>query len=296
MASQRVLLVTALMIGVLVANLSAGSAVAVVSPVVHGGDTADVSVVDVVPANRSNLSGVHTVEAGSAVHLRGTTNRRPDDNAIDVSVVDGPDADRFGFAIVRSWGTDGVWTARLDVPATVTPGTYTLAVRVGEERDVQKFEVVERKRAALGNATRGDAAVRVTGVTLPDGGYVEIRAADAVVAHSTYLAPGAHDDVSVPLDAPGRGDLRAVAVLGTPDSARDPYRREGAIVSVPVEGASPTATATPTTRPTPSPSTPSTPASTGSPTATATPTTERSAPGFGFLGALIALVIGARMG
>jgi hypothetical protein len=251
-----------------------------------------VAIDDVVAANRSNRSGVH---AGDTLLVRGTTNRRPEDNAIDVSVVDGPDADRFGFAVVRSWGTDGVWSARLDVPENVIPGAYTLEVRIGGETDVETFEVVER-RAALGRASwsvTGDehgATVVVGNVTLPNGGYVEIRDGGGVVGRSDYLAPGRHDRIAV--DADVTPDARAVAVRGAPERVGDPYRRGGDVVAVPVRGvpvrpppttAAPTATVT-TTRA----ETPTLPAT---PPATPRSTTGGSAPGFGILAAVLALVL-----
>jgi len=262
-----------------------------------------IAVVDVVSADGPNRSGVHPVEVGSTLVVRGTTNRRPDDNAIDVTVTDGPDADRFGFAVVETWGYDGVWTVRLAVPATITPGTYTLSVRVDDETDVQPFEVVERRPAAIGRATLSDATRTVAGesvpagaaavrnVTLPDGGYVEIRRGDALAGRSAYHATGSHAVVVVPVDGvDAESDLRAVAVRGTPDAADDPYRRNrtavAVAVSLPPVGPTTTPTRTPTASPTPSPIT-------QPPSSTATPApTTGSGPGFGVLAALLAVVAG----
>jgi hypothetical protein len=268
-----------------------------------------VAVVDVGPANESNRSGVSPVEAGSTLLIRGMTNRRPDDNAMDVSVIDGPDADRFGFVVVESWGYDGIWTARLPVPANATPGTYLLEVRVDGDSDVQPFEVIERRPAAVGRASLSDAtrtvagesvppgAVAVRNVTLPDGGYVEVRDGDALAGRSTFLAPGRHAVVVVPVEGVDAGsDLRAVAVRGVSDSVGEPYRRNGTpvavTVSLPPVGPTPTATPvpTPTASPTPISITPR-----SSPTATPTPTTG-AGPGFGALVSLLAVVaaLGAR--
>jgi hypothetical protein len=268
-----------------------------------------VAIVDAGPDNDSNRSGVRPVEAGSTLLIRGTTNRRPDDNAIDVSVIDGPDVDDFGFVVVESWGYDGVWTARLPVPANATPGRYLLEVRVDGDSDVQPFEVVERRPATLGRASLRDAARAVAGesvppgavavenVTLPDGGYVEVRDGDALAGRSVVLAPGRHAVVVVPVEGVDAGsDLRAVAVRGVSDSVGEPYRRNGTpvavTVSLPPVGPTPTATPvpTPTASPTPISITPR-----SSPTATPTPTTG-AGPGFGALVSLLAVVaaLGAR--
>lgn len=267
-----------------------------------------ITVVDVVPVDSPNRSGVHPVEPGSTLVVRGTTNRRPDDNAIDVTVTDGPDADRFGFAVVESWGYDGVWTARLAVPADITPGTYTLSVQVDGESDVQTFEVVERRPAAIDRASLSDTGrvvagesvppghVAVENVTLPDGGYVEIRDAGVLVGRSPYLAPGVHAVVAVPVEDIDAGSaLRAVAVNGTADSVGDPYRRNGTAVAVPVSlppaGLAPTATATATPTATPTPS--STPSAT---VATTPETTTGAGPGFGVVAVVVALVVAPLVG
>jgi len=242
----------------------------------------DVSIVDVVPENRSELTGVHTVEVGSTLLVRGATNRRDDRTAIDVTVTDGPDADRIGFATVDSWGFDGVWTARLPIPETVTPGTYTLRVQTDSETDYQEFEVVAEKRATLTVRSAAADAV-VVNATLPDGGYVELRDGDTVVGTSSYLAPGAHERITVPVDG-APTTLTAVAVVGTPDRRLDPYTVDGTTVTAPVRVETPTATATPTASPTPTP----TPTATPSPSPSST---AASGPGFAPLAAVVALLI-----
>jgi len=279
---------------------------------VAGGDADALGAVrvDVVtPANRSNDTDPDTgvtvaVEAGSTLRITGTTDRRPDDNAIDISVIDGPDADRFGFAVVDSWETDGVWTTRIDVPANVTPGTYVLEARVGRNTDVQTFEVVERRRASVESAflrgTPSDVAgeripagtVGVANVTLPDGGHVTVRGDGGVVGRSAALDPGTHPVVVVPIEGAG-DDLRAVAVRGAPEADGEAYRSDGATVGVPVEvdpdalepatsSATPTATASPTTP---------TMTQAPTPTPTAAGTTPGAAPGFGVVAAFSALVV-----
>ena len=273
-----------------------------------GGVDADpprsVAIVDVVSDNRSNRSGVHPVDPGSTLLVRGTTNRRPDDNAIDLSVTAGPDADRFGFVVVESWGYDGRWTARLAVPAAVTPGTYTLEAQIGGDADVQRFEVAKRRPATLGRASLSDTVRTVSGervrpfqvavenVTLPDGGYVEIRDAGTPVGRSSYLTSGTHAVVIVGVSVNGNSDLRAVAVRGTPDRVDDPYRSNDSAVAVPVPfrrggvPPSPTPTPTLTTTPTPTP--------TASTASTSTPTpTDATAPGIGTPATMIALVLSA---
>lgn len=250
-----------------------------------------VETVDIVPANRSELSGVHTIQVGTTMLVRGTTNRRSDRAAVDIGVVDGPDADRIGFAVVEEWGTDGVWAAELAVPADVTPGIYTLRVQIGEDVNYQDFEVVAEKRATL--TVREVSADRVVvDATLPDGGYVELRGADTVRGVSPYLAPGTHRGVSIPVDSlpAGTRSLTAVAVVGTPDRRLDPYTSNGSAVTAAVRlPAPPTVTPTNTATASPPPTATPTPrAGTASPTPTPT-TTAASGPGFGPVAAVAAL-------
>jgi hypothetical protein len=280
----------------LLAAVSAGVAPAVdadAAPAVDADTTRAVETVDIVPANRSTLSGIHTIQVGTRMLVRGTTNRRPDRSAIDVEVVDGPDADRIGFVVVEEWGSDGVWTAELTVPADATPGTYTLRVAVGDEADYQDFEVVAEKRATL--TVREVAADRVVvDATLPDGGYVEIRA-DTVRGVSPYLGPGTHRSVSIPVESPPSGvpSLTAVAVVGTPDRRLDPYTWNGTAVTATVRlpaDSTPTTTATVT----PTPTATSTPRAATATTTTTTPTTtltvtDGAGPGFDAVVALVAL-------
>ena len=296
-------LVPILALAVVASAAAAGIGAAGGSPTAAGVDAdqpRSVAIVEVGPANDSNRSGIRPIEAGSTLLVRGTTNRRPDDNAIDVPVIDGLDADRFGFAVVESWGYDGVWTARLPVPANATPGRYLLEVRVDGDADVQPFEVVERRPATLGRASLSDATrtVAVENVTLPDGGYVEVRDGDAVVGRSAFLDPGGHAVVAVPAEGvDARTDLQVRAVRGTADAVGDPYRRNGTPVAVAVSPPPPTGT-TPTATPVPTPTASPTPISTPprpSPTATPTPTTGAGR-GFGVLVGLLAAVValGAR--
>lgn len=297
-----------LLLAVAVASVAVGSPVVAGSPAVGTpavespglaatdgpAPLADVSVVDVVPENRSELTGVYAIEAGSTMLVRGRTNRRPDRNAIDVSVVGGPDADRIGFAVVDDWGYDGNWSARLSVPENVTPGTYTLRVSVDGERESTGFEVVAEKRARLSVAgPPADGAVVVDSVTLPDGGYVELRDGDAVVGASRYLRPGTHEGVRVSLSSGASSrTLTAVAVVGTPDHRLDAYTWGGSPVAVDVPAATATPTDTPTATATSTATATPTPTRTPSPTPTATPTpTASNAPGFGLFTAVAALLL-----
>lgn len=246
--------------------------------------------IDVVPANRSELSGVRAIEAGSTMLVRGRTNRRPDRAAIGVAVVAGPDADRIGFTVVESWGADGLWSAELPVPADVAPGTYTLRVRVGDATDYQEFEVVAEKRATLTVRTVTADAV-VVDATLPDGGYVEVRGTDTLRGVTPYLAPGTHRRVSIPVE-PLAGEPRSltvVAVVGTLDRRLDAYARNGGPVAARVRlPAQPTPTTDPSPARTPRPDVPTT----LPPTPTPRPTvTEAGGPGLGPVAAAVALVI-----
>ncbi|AZH26454.1 DUF7282 domain-containing protein [Haloplanus aerogenes] len=282
----------------LVVGPAAASSVAASGALLATDDASDllrsVRIVDVVPDNRSALTGVRTIEAGSTLLVRGTTNRRPDRTAIDVDVVEGPDADRFGFAVVETWAYDGVWTARLSVPADATPGTYTLRARADGDTDYQSFEVVTEKRATLTVRPVSRTAV-VVDATLPDGGYVELRDGGTVVGVSSYLSPGSHTGVSVPVDT-GTSSFTAVAVVGTPDRRLGAYTVDGETVAVALRLPTPTVTATPTATPeptaTPSPSpTPPTRSPTR-PSPTRSPTTGASGPGFGVVATTLSLAVG----
>jgi MYXO-CTERM domain-containing protein len=268
-----------------------GTAAPVAAAVDAGGEgdevPGEVGVVDVVPANRSALDGVHAIEAGTTLVIRGTTNRWPDENAIDVAVTEGPDADRIGFTVVETWGYDGRWSARLPVPDDVRPGVYTLRIRVGDETDYQRFEVVAEKRASV-TVREATADHVVVDATLPDGGYVELRNEDRVRAVSPYLDPGTHRGVSIPVDGES-GSLTAVAVLGTADRRLDPYTAHDGGVAAPVP--SPTPTPTATARPTPTPTETATPER-ATTTPTATPT-DASSPGLDAAVAALALGIAA---
>jgi len=248
----------------------------------------DVQTVDVVPANYSALSGVHDIEAGSTMLVRGTTNRHPDDTVVDVSVIDGPDADRIGFAVVETWDTDGIWTARLTVPADATPGTYTLQTQAGGDTDTQAFDVVAEKRATL-TVRDTSRTTLVVDATLPDGGYVELRDGDTVVGTSRYLEPGTHERVSIPVER-GVTAPTAVAVVGTRERHLEPYVHDGAPVSVTVALPTPTPTVRPTATAT------RTSAVTTPPTATPTVTTTASGTGFGVAAAVCALLVALSVG
>lgn len=70
-----------------------------------------------------------SLRPGDTVVVRGVTNRRPDQNAIDVAV------GSQGGVIVDDWGTDGVWTATIPLPENLTPGSYVVRASDGDSTD-----------------------------------------------------------------------------------------------------------------------------------------------------------------
>jgi len=180
---------------------------------------------------------------------------------------------------------------QLSVPVDATPGTYTLRVRTDSDTDYQTFEVVAEKRATLTlRAVSRDTVV--VDATLPDGGYVELRADGAVYGVSPYLSPGTHTSVSIPVDA-GATSLTAVAVVGTADRRLEAYTAQGDTVTVTVGLPTATPAATPTLTPTAEPSPMAPPITTASPTRSPTrtrTTTDATGPGFGVVSAVLAFV------
>jgi hypothetical protein len=118
---------------------------------------------------------------------------------------------------------------------------------------------------AFADQTVDEGTVTVRNATLPDGGFVVVHRVEngspgAVIGNSTYLEPGTHENVVVPLDEPleSSTELVAMAHRDTNDNelydfpdADGPYTTDGAPVvdsaNVSVTNATPTATSTATT-------------------------------------------------
>jgi len=101
----------------------------------------------------SSATGVNPIEAGSTMVVSGVTNRKPDDNTISIDVTEGPDATEFSSASTDEWNFTGQWSVRLNVPANVEPGTYTLEADDGDNTDIVTFQVVEAAAPGEGTAT-----------------------------------------------------------------------------------------------------------------------------------------------
>lgn len=120
-------------------------------------------ITDVVPASTPNATGIHDIEAGERMLVRGTTNLRPDRNVITVQVISGPSASEFGYVDVRRWGADGVWTGVLDVPTTVEPGTYVVRADDGFRGDRRTIRIVAPREEPTTTRVTATAVTTATG-------------------------------------------------------------------------------------------------------------------------------------
>ncbi|MDY7082107.1 MAG: PGF-CTERM sorting domain-containing protein [Halobacteria archaeon] len=105
-------------------------------------DDAQTSIRDIVPANYSNVTGVHKIEAGETAIVRGLTNLKPDENTIVVQAIEGPDNNKISVNSTDMWQQDGVWSVSIDVPSDVTPGNYTIQADSGEASDQVDIQIV----------------------------------------------------------------------------------------------------------------------------------------------------------
>lgn len=101
---------------------------------------------DIVPGGEPGLAGVVPIERGETALVRGTTNRNPEDAVIGVEIVEGPDTGAFDPRTVRTWRSDGLWSASFSTSGVPT-GTYTVEVDDGESSDTRSFTVVENREA-----------------------------------------------------------------------------------------------------------------------------------------------------
>lgn len=116
------------------------------------------SIEDVRPASEANAITPRPLSTGDTMLVQGLTNRKPDDNSIEVEVVNGPSAEAFDVAATDEWKTDGVWSVTIDVPPDVEPGTYTLESDDGE--NTASFQVTIRSNR--GNETGGQETTERT--------------------------------------------------------------------------------------------------------------------------------------
>lgn len=160
-------------------------------------------ITDIVPASTPNATGIHPIEPGSEMLVRGLTNRRPDQSVITVAVISGPSASAFEFVDVRRWGEDGVWTAVLSVPVDARPGSYVVRADDGSRGDRRTIEIVDRR---VDPTVTTPARVPTTTLELT----TPAPATDTTAARTTV-------DTATPdgaADAPADHDLFAAIVVG----------------------------------------------------------------------------------
>ncbi|MFP4174975.1 MAG: PGF-CTERM sorting domain-containing protein, partial [Halobacteriales archaeon] len=99
-------------------------------------DDSSTQINDVVPEELSeNATGVTGIEVGETMHIRGTTNRNPEDATIVVEATEGPSLAELGTEVTEEWSNDGEWNVSIEVPEDVEPGQYTIESDDGERVD-----------------------------------------------------------------------------------------------------------------------------------------------------------------
>ncbi|SFL55531.1 major cell surface glycoprotein [Halogranum rubrum] len=106
------------------------------------------------PGN-TNATTVRSFSPGETIVVQGLTNRKPVDTTIFVDVVDGPNASLFEFTSTDEWGTDGVWSVSIPVPADAEAGTYTIRADDGDETDSVEVTILRSRgnTTASGNSS-----------------------------------------------------------------------------------------------------------------------------------------------
>jgi major cell surface glycoprotein (TIGR04216 family) len=127
------------------------------------------SITAVVPreaANQSNSSRFQTrvepISVGQPMVVRGVTNRRSEDNAVFVEVVDGPSAATFDSGATDEWDGRGVWSVTVSTVG-VEPGVYTLEADDGVSTDSVQFEVVTGGRSGAQDENETTGTANATG-------------------------------------------------------------------------------------------------------------------------------------
>ena len=112
----------------------------------------------VVPAElRDQLSGVHPIEVGETMVIRGDTNRDFEDATIVVEADAGPSIAQIGTAVTDEWETDGVWEVEIEVGEDVEPGNYTMRSDDGERIDELPVQVVAEGTLEEGERLENEA-------------------------------------------------------------------------------------------------------------------------------------------
>lgn len=129
----------------------AGSDDLVVSEEFRIDDDSRTRIEDIVPdQHRDQLTGVHPIEVGETMVVRGLTNRNPEDSTIVVEAEEGPSIAELGTDITDEWPADdqedgtpgGQWAVELEVSEEVEPGNYTIRSDDGERIDEQTVEIL----------------------------------------------------------------------------------------------------------------------------------------------------------
>lgn len=182
---------------------------------------------------------------------------------------------------------DGRFAASLDLSAFPTGQPVVVNVSQGPVLRDSRRGVMVPRAAVSETATATNGSLSLESVYLPDGGSVVVtRVAGEGVLGNRSLSPGAHEDVTVPLEDATPGRREFVVYAHRPDG--DPYRLRGvavrSVVAVTVPGPD---TPTPTGTRSPDPTTGTTAGG------DATPTDDRTVgavgPGPGVAGAVLAL-------
>jgi hypothetical protein len=123
-----------------------GSAEDTVSVAVESSTT---RITDVVPKQEADTaSGIHDIEVGETMVVRGETNLDPSETAIAVEVAQVPSTAEFFTDVANDWGSDGIWTAELEVPEDFALGQYTILADDGERTDSVDVNIVEAEQPA----------------------------------------------------------------------------------------------------------------------------------------------------
>jgi len=113
---------------------------------------------EVVPASlRDQLTGVHPIEVGETMVIRGTTNRDFEDATIVVEADDGPSIAELGTEVTDEWETDGIWSVEFEVGEEVEPGNYTIRSDDGERIDEQTVQILAEGTLEEGERLQDEA-------------------------------------------------------------------------------------------------------------------------------------------
>ncbi|MDZ7687950.1 MAG: PGF-CTERM sorting domain-containing protein [Halobacteriales archaeon] len=121
-------------------------------------DDSRTEMTDAVPAqHRDQLTGVHPIEVGETMVVRGITNRDFEDATIVVEADDGPSIAELGTEVTEEWDTDGVWEVEFEVSEDVEPGEYVMRSDDGERIDEMTVEILAEGTLEDGERLQNEA-------------------------------------------------------------------------------------------------------------------------------------------